>query len=278
MLQGPDFARPPVQEVALSVQFAPLQSMTTAHVARYWDSVRDRFPEWREAPLIDQVVELFGVPRIGMPRVAINVETGVIPHRALFQDAAGTQLVQVQRDRFVRNWRRLGEDTTEYPRYPTLRERFRADLEAYLRFVEGERIGKIDANQCEVTYVNHLVQGQGWTRHGEVHGVLGLLERKPSDDFLPEPESVEAAFRFVFPWPGEKEPAGRLHARLSPVHRTADGTPAIALTLTARGRPRGSDAAAALSWMDVGHDFLVSAFASMTTPAMHRIWGRSDVH
>lgn len=87
-------------EVAVSVQFAPLQAMTTAHVAHYWESIRDRFPGWTEARPIDQVVEMFGAPRFELTRFAFNIE-GVVPHRGLFQDAAGAELVQVQRDRFL---------------------------------------------------------------------------------------------------------------------------------------------------------------------------------
>ncbi|MEZ4323485.1 MAG: TIGR04255 family protein [Myxococcota bacterium] len=274
---SPDFTHPPVVEVALSVQFAPLQAMTTAHVAHYWESIRDRFPGWTEARPIDQVVEMFGAPRFGLPRFAFNIEGGVVPHRALFQDAAGAELVQVQRDRFVRNWRRHTADGAEYPRFPTLRKKFEADLDKFIDFSVGQDLGVPEFNQCEITYVNHLPAGEGWARQGEVHKVLGILGRQSSDDFLPEPENVEATFRYVFPWPDEREPAGRLHVKVSPMHRLADGAPLIAVTLTARGRPRGTDAAAALRWMDVGHDFLVNAFASMTRPEMHKLWGRSDV-
>lgn len=271
MVGSPDFTRPPVEEVAMSVQFTPLAALTTAHVARYWESVRDRFPRWNEARPIDAVVELFGAPRMGVPRFSLTVEGGVIPHRALFEDERGTELVQVQRDRFVRNWRRRG-NPIEYPRYDILRERFKADLEGFIRYADESGLGNLVPNQCEITYVNHIPAGEGWQRHGEVHRVF-----RPVAESAPQPENIDMTLRYVFPWPGEKDPAGRLHVQVTPVHRVADGTPMLAANLTARGRPRGPGVNGVLQWLDVGHAFLVNTFASLTTPDMHKLWGRRDV-
>lgn len=275
-MRSPDFIRPPVVEVALSVQFAPLRAMTTAHVARYWAAVQDRFPDWTEAHPIEPVVELFGAPQVALPRFALSVEGGLPPHRALFQDANGAELVQVQRDRFVRNWRRHTTDEPGYPRYPALRQKFQADLEHFFGFATEHHLGVPEINQCEITYVNHLPAGEGWERQGEVDRVMAMFARRAFDDVLPEPENVKATFRYVFAWPDDQEPAGRLHVRISPMHRWSDGANLIAVTLTARGRPRGTDGPAVLRWMDVGHGFLVNAFASMTRPEMHNVWGRSD--
>ncbi len=275
-MKGPDFERPPVEEVALSVQFAPLRGLTTAHVARYWESVRDRFPSWKEAPPIEAAVELFGAPLVGMPKFEFRVEGGLIPNRALFEAASGGELVQVQRDRFVRNWRRR-EGTTEYPRFPALRKSFRDDLDGFRAFLTGAGLSSVEGNQCEITYVNHLPAGEGWAKHGDVGAVIGPLSGPTSDSGLPVPETVEATFRYRFQWPGEDEPAGRLHVQVAPVHRIQDGLPMLKVVLTARGRPRSPDTDQVLAWFDVAHDFLVSAFASLTTPTMHKHWGRRDV-
>lgn len=40
----PDFAKPPVAEVVLSLQFGALSSLTTAHVGLLWRKYRDLFP------------------------------------------------------------------------------------------------------------------------------------------------------------------------------------------------------------------------------------------
>ncbi len=276
MSPSPEFARPPVEEVALSVQFAPLAAMTTAKVARYWEGVRARFPTWNEAPPVDAAMEIFGAPSPALSRFAFSLQGGVVPHRALFVDALGSELVQVQRDRFVRNWRRA-PGASDYPRYGVLRDRFTSDLTAFQAFLAHEGVGVPEVNQCEVTYVNHI-PAEGWQRHGQLARVLNTISKDVSDQFLPEPETAEATFRYVFNWPGTKEAAGRLHVVAKPVHRLADGSPLFAITLTARGRPRGSDVDEVLAWMDVAHDFLVRGFASMTTAEMHETWGRLDVH
>jgi len=274
-VQGPDFERPPIEEVALSVQFAPLRGLTTAHLARYWESVRDQFPSWREAAPIPAAVELFGAPLMATPKFELRVEGGVVPNRALFEGASGGEWVQVQRDRFARNWRRR-EGSHEYPRFPALRARFGDDLRAFRDFVTTSGLPDLEINQCEITYVNLLTAGEGWSQHGDVGAVISPLSGATSDGRLPLPESVDATFRYLFVWPGEAEPAGRLHVHVTPVHRIVDGEPMLKVVLTARGRPRGTDVAQASSWLEVGHDFLVRAFTSLTTPTMHQRWGRRD--
>ena len=149
------------------------------------------------------------------------------------------------------------------------------DLNQFSAFLLEDGFSNRDANQCEITYVNHLPAGEEWSRHGEVGNVVGPLPGRTSDDFLPEPESVEAPFRYVFRWPGSEEPAGRLHVQVGSVHRVADGPPMLKVLLTARGRPRGAGTDDVLEWLDVGHDFLVRGFASLTTENMHRRWGRN---
>ncbi|MEQ1570314.1 MAG: TIGR04255 family protein [Myxococcota bacterium] len=271
MEESPHFTRPPVEEVAMSVQFTPLTALTTAQVARYWEGVRERFPRWNEAPPIDAVVEMFGAPKLDMPRFILTVEGGVLPHRALFENELGTELVQVQRDRFVRNWRRHG-NPIEYPRYKALRERFKADLDGFIVYASEGGLGVPAPNQCEITYVNHIPAGEGWQSHSDLHRVF-----RPLRESAPRPENIDMTLNYVFPWPGEELPAGRLHVQITSVHRVSDGVPLIAATLVARGRPRSQNSAGVLQWLDVGHAFLVDTFASLTTIDMHKLWGRQDV-
>jgi uncharacterized protein (TIGR04255 family) len=195
--------------------------------------------------------------------------------RVWFLNEAGTELIQVQSDRFIHNWRKVGEGDT-YPRYEYIRNTFRSELEAFQAILTREEIGEIVPNQCEVTYVNHIVSGSGWNSHGQLGNVLTVFQTAYSDDKLAEPEDVRLGLRFVLK-DDHSEPIGRLHISAQPVYRRADHVPMIALTLTARGRPSGEKLDDVLRCLDVGRDSIVCAFASITTPEMHRIWGRKDV-
>ena len=72
------------------------------------------------------------------------------------------------------------------------------------------------------------------------------------------------------------EPLGRLHVVEEPRIKLEDGSPLIRLTLTARGAPTKKDFGGVMAFFDIGREFIVRGFASITTAQMHRIWGRTD--
>ena len=72
------------------------------------------------------------------------------------------------------------------------------------------------------------------------------------------------------------EPLGRLHVTAEPRIKIGDGSPLIRLTMTARGAPAKKDIGDVMAFFDIGREFIVRGFASITTAQMHRIWGRTD--
>jgi hypothetical protein len=52
--------------------------------------------------------------------------------------------------------------------------------------------------------------------------------------------------------------------------------PMFVLTLTARGRPIGEGIEGALAMLDIGREWIVRGFASVTTRTMHDVWRRID--
>jgi uncharacterized protein (TIGR04255 family) len=272
----PDFASPPVVEVVLGVQFEPLPAMKAPHLGLLWNEWRGDFPRVEDRAPLDPVVELFGLPPVRDVEVRVEVVDSPPVRRSWFLNTTGSELIQAQPDRLIHNWRRIGADEP-YPRYWKVRETFRQELETFVGFVEREQLGQVAANQCEVTYVNDIAPGPGWDRPGQLERVFTVWTARYGDDFLPEPESARFAVQFVLP-DDQGSPLGRLHVNASPATRQADGQPIVRLVLTARGSPEGEDMDGVFRFLDRGHDWAVRAFASITTPAMHRIWGRHDGH
>jgi uncharacterized protein (TIGR04255 family) len=271
----PDFENPPLTEVALSVQFEPLEQLRTPQIGLLWAEFRSRFPVTEEHAPLEPVIEKFGIPRASVPEVRLQMlETPPVP-RVWFLNQPGTELIQVQQDRFIHNWRKVGEGD-KYPRYEPIRDTFRSELATFQAVLARENLGQIVPNQCEVTYVNHIVAGSGWKTHGELGNVLTVFHNAYSDEKLREPEDVRLALRYVLR--DEKaEPIGRLHISAQPVFRRSDNQPMLALTLTARCRPASEQLDDLNRTLDFGRDAIVRAFASVTTPEMHKIWRRKDV-
>lgn len=268
----PEFERPPVIEVVLSVQFERLEALRSPQLGYVWQAFRDRFPNTEEHPPIEPAFEQFG-PKAGVRAGGLfELHSSFPSPRVWFLNAASTELVQIQSDRFIRNWRKQ-ENSDQYPRYTFLRGEFAKDLERFQNLVKREGWGQIEPNQCEVTYVNVIPAGSGWKAPGELGRVCTLFTPAYSDEGLGLPDEAAINARYLISGEGD-EALGRLHIAIAPVVRTTDGSSAFRLSLTARGRPAGEGTDAVLQFLDRGHEAIVRGFASVTTAEMHALWGK----
>jgi uncharacterized protein (TIGR04255 family) len=268
----PEFAKPPVTEVVLSVQFEPIQKLTGPQIGLVWTRFRSQFPRVEEHPPIARAFEVFGKPGPQQVNVQFELTDSLPMLRSWFLNDRGDQLIQVQQDRFIHNWRKVG-DEDEYPRYKRLIASFTEELVEFGAFLKDEGIGDLALNQCEVTYVNHIIAGEGWEAPGELNKVLTVWSGTYSDEFLSEPEDVRLAIRYTIPSPDDS-PLGRLHISAAPAFRMSDKKGVLVLTLTARCRPLENGLEGVKKSLDLAHNWMVRGFASITTRNMHQIWER----
>lgn len=265
----PAFENPPVIETVLGVQFAPLESFTIPCFGLYWQRIRGRYPVQETQPALTRILEDFGT-RLPV-RPPLGIELVSQPEvRCWFIDASSTELIQVQRDRFIRNWRKVG-DGDIYPRYERLKPQFEHDWAVFCAFLREFELGSPEVNQCEVTYINHFEIGRELDAYGEAHKVIRLLSSEARSEFLPGPEIVRINTTYMM-----ADKKGRLHVELQPVIRRHDAREMLQLTLTARGRPASSRPKDVLEWFDMGHEWIVRGFTDLTTEAMHRLWRRTS--
>lgn len=265
----PDFEHPPVIEVALSVQFEALENLRIAHLGLLWPKFRDRYPVIQEhAPIVNLVERFDQKPS---PPQQIGVTLSEQPDaRVWFLNKEGSHLVQVQRNRFARNWRGLGQD---YPRYERLRASFQEDYANFEEFLVGEQLGTLSLMQAEVTYVNHIFAGNVWSGHGDAHKVFEICALPQGAESLAEDFGFAA--RYVIP-DIEGDPAGRLHVTVRSAYRAKDQRPLFVMQLTARGKSKVDGLEGILSFMNLGREWIVNRFAALTTRQMHEVWGRRD--
>ncbi len=262
----PDFGNPPVVETVLSVQFEPLSQMRAAHFGLFWGQIRGRYPKTEERPSFDSAIERFPEParrRLGLQFPVLEVPP--LP-RFWFIHGNENELIQLHPDRFIKNWRKSGEGDA-YPRYEKVRDWFEQDFREFQGFVKKEKLGSIEVNQCEVTYVNHIVAGEGWGGHEDLDKVFTVW-RHPAATIPGKAE--DAVFHARFPIrDGSGHPVGRLHTDVQAALRNSDGKPMFVFNLTARGYLGRST-----EFLDLGREWIVRSFAEMTTKEMHRVWER----
>src|SRR5436190_301234 len=102
----PEFEQPPVNEVVFGLQFQPLQKLRAAHLGKYWQRISERYPHTEEQVPVPHLIENPSAALSRPAEVEIEVGFGAVPlvPRCWYLAETKLQLIQVQNDRFLRNW------------------------------------------------------------------------------------------------------------------------------------------------------------------------------
>lgn len=272
----PSYRHPPVAEVALALYVSPPLPLRTVQLGRLWERWQESYPSSEDQPPLPPIApETFPQPFLTASIQFSGTFPGV---RVWYLSERRDRVIQVQRDRLILNWRRIAEDQI-YPRYETLRPAFEEAAKQFLSFAADEGLGQPNIAQAEVTYLNPIPLADA-RASGDPARMLSVWSGEPSDDFLPNPESVNLAIRYRIPHPETGEPIGRLYVEAAPaMHQGMEARgpeEVFMLQLFARGRPLGAGLDGALAFLDVGHEWVVRGFTSITSPNMHETWEREE--
>ena len=266
----PEFSNPPVHEVAIAVVFKPLQGYTSAHAGLYWQQVLERFDHAQDKQPIAIPPE-FEISQAGKEQ-EIQLVTQPGP-RAWLLSKDETEMIQVQHDTYVRNWRKLKMRQT-YPRYGYIRRQFEEGFKNFVSFAEQSHLGSPQPLRCELTYVNHVEFSDEINNFGQLEKVLCTSSPLKSQSFLPEAEHNQSSAKFAIR-DQNGHFVGRLNVDTHPAFSRADKQRIFVLTLTARGNPIGAGVEGVLDFLDIGHKWIVHGFTDLTTEQMHKVWGRT---
>lgn len=256
--QLPSFERPPLDEVAADMQFAPLP-IKAADIGDFQATLGDDYPQSIDMLPLPPSFETTG-PAPLQPFL-LNPGGGLLP-RSWFISNDDEHVVQLQADRLIVNWRQRPNGGA-YPRYPKVRRRFEMAHEALHRFVHRHGYSDIFPNQCNLTYFNKvpLPAGHGW---GDIHVLLKDVRLSATDCHLMFRRSLK---------PAEDSAVAHLQVECRP-HQVGIDQRAWALNISVRGRPATADIDSVLNFFDMAHIEIVRCFSEITTDAMHQTWGR----
>ena len=266
----PDFTAPPVTEVAVGVQFNSLDAFLAPHLGGVWDLFRDEFGAVEEHFPLPPTFETFGQNPQLVPPVSFQFLASAGLPRTFFVNRDRTRLIQVQRDRFVHNWRKVVSDD-DYPRFEGIRDTFRNGLKKFADYLGHAGIGSIEPTQCEVSYINQVVVPDGTPSFEVSDRIFGGLISRSVLPGLGRPEDGRFHLRYVIRG-SEAEPLGRLVISCEPAWR-ADGCQIIQFVLTARGAPTTPDLDAVIEFITRGRESIVHGFKALTSDQMHDQWG-----
>ncbi len=251
----PEYETPPVVETALAVEFAQLKGWNVVHYGVLWERFKAKYPNCEVQPLL-------------FAPTPAEFSFQDPPLRCFFLDRERTQLVQIRSGGFVRNWRALPQNHN-YPRYATIRPSFEQDFEIFHQFLGESGFSPIEAWKCEVTYINHFVRGREWDDILSLSRIMPIISPEKVDGLLSNLAHARFAFGYELP-----DDTGSLQVELVPV-LSPEGKQIMQLGLTAVGKPRGSDLASILDWLDKGHYAVVKGFSEFTSlQVQQEHWGR----
>jgi uncharacterized protein (TIGR04255 family) len=263
----PEYDNPPVNEVAISVEFVTDKPLRVVDIGLFWQNVREEFPKYEEQPPLGKIGVTDGLASPSQP--SFEFRTGAPPlARCWFRNATGNRLIQVQKDRLVFNWIK-SLDSDPYPRFEAVQGNFFSLWEGFSRFTQGQGLGQPAIKAAELTYINLIEQGQCWNDIKEIPKLFTFCHQEEVWKFLPDPEVFTYHLRFQVP-----QNNARLLVDLMPVLLPQKASRlAFRFSLSVQG---AVDEKKIPDWFCVAREWIVKGFTDLTTERAHTYWRRTQ--
>jgi uncharacterized protein (TIGR04255 family) len=234
-----------------------LRGWTTPLFGLYWTLIRSEYPFSLTAPPLPSI----------HPGPLEFVDPNLI--RCRFVDKSDNNLIQLQPNWFLRNWRKVKGDEV-YPRYSTLRASLEEEWTRFVHFLTECKIEQPQQVYCEATYLNVIEPPDESRGVADLPQIVSLFSEQKSGALLSNLNTINLVTEYV-----SQVMEGSLRITLNPAIRARDNKTVIQLNLTVRGKPKSQSTNDILVWMDSARDWIVRSFTEFTTPKMHKIWRRT---
>ncbi|HEY2784285.1 MAG TPA: TIGR04255 family protein [Fimbriiglobus sp.] len=260
----PKFAKPPLVETVLGVQFEALAGFRSHHYGWLWREFigHDQWTPIADEKPLQEYIEPFGQPLLKTVKPPTDNALRV---RLKLRNFDRSQTIQVQPDKFYFSWTRPDGTVGDYE---TIKPEFGRLYGLFEQFAERAGLAPVSPNLWEVMYVNQIPKGVLWDEPKDWHQVL------PSLFPVKAPTSTGLKFAtFDGEWHFEIEPRrGRVHVRVAKMIMNRKVEPVLFIQSIARGQIDETT-----SWsegIDLGHDSCVNLFSDITSKAAHDLWER----
>jgi len=260
----PSYRSPPLVEVVVGAYFPSIDRFMIPHFGLFWDSLRTTLPVVSEMdPIAVQIppsIKSFAPNTLVLPKK---------PSRVWFASIDGSQLLQLQRNAMLFNWRR-SDPALEYPRFDWVSGRFWTYLQHLQQFVSEHCEATVSPYLLELTYIN-TIPASTWESRG--WGPRGLIDGHTREDRPIAGLSDERAFslQIVRPLPSAE---GDLIINVFTAQLLASQENVLQIEISAKGFPSTDSEVAQQSWLESAHRRIVQAFADVTDKEIQREdWG-----
>ena len=253
-----EYENPPIDEIVCGVRFDPIKTLQSGHFGILWQKFRPDFPKTEDQNLVGPISgeEIPNPDKLPLPRV-------------WFIHKNENELIQVQRNRFLHNWRKKRVED-EYPGYKRVVENFERYLSRFQGFLVEENLGELVAKEYELTYIDLIPQGRGWEKLGDLEKVFpNLLSLRR--------QGVLSADIRVVNWQtilGLPNDMGQLGVAIRSANRISDNQQIIHIEFRALSNQPYQPMQA---WFEDTHNTIINLFSNLVSDEIQKkFWGRKS--
>ena len=248
------FENPPVTEVVVSTYFnPPLSALRSEHIGLFWANIKEEFPVVRQQPPVGIGPETIPDEPFPMPRYWFIAEDDI-------------NLIQIQRNAFMFNWRRRKED---YPLfYNDIKPTFDKYHGIFSEFIRRELgVNEVSMDLCELAYINTLEQCEYWEGPQDTNKVIPLFQ-------MPKSGGDSSGFgEFTCNYAYEVSTDMQINLGIRTGIKVQQDSPVLMFELRASGRLGQVEKSRADEWFERSHAAVTRCFLDITSPTIrNRYW------
>jgi uncharacterized protein (TIGR04255 family) len=250
------YENPPIDEIVCGMRFDPIKQLQSGHFGILWQKFRPDFPRTEDQiPVLPVSQEDLGTPdKLPLPRVWFIHENE-------------NELIQVQRNRFLHNWRKRRPDD-EYPGYKTVIEDFERYLSRFEEFLLEENLGNFVAKEYELTYIDLIPKGHGWENPGNLENVFSNLLSLTRQG-IPLNNIRGINWQIILDLPGG---LGQLRTSIRSAQRISDNQEVLHMEFNALSNQPYQPMR---TWFEDAHNAITKLFSSLVNDEIQeKFWGR----
>jgi uncharacterized protein (TIGR04255 family) len=264
----PDYRNSPIDEVAIGVQLiSPIAGFVDPHAGLFWQLVKERYPQAESHPRVETVSAGLAPQTLGAPPFPFPF-SGSAGSRTFLVSQDGSYLLQIQNNRFFRNWRKRDP---EYPHFDALSNDFLDELAAFREFLSSEALEAPPIALFEVTYINWITDRS--MRDFLLPAAAAELDTETIGSW-PINEAWQAVYQCV---DGSGQAVASLSAQCAPAARTTASSiqqgSQFAFTFSYPGKPE-LPVEMIPELLQQARRYIVRSFTQLTTPGAHEHWQR----
>ena len=252
------YENPPLEEIICGIHFDSIKELKAGHLGILWQKLGSNFTSTEDHNLLSPISE-----------EEMNYRALPPLPRAWFVHKDENELIQMQFNRFVYNWRKRRPDD-KYPGYSTFIENFEKHLSYFQEFLVEQKLGDFTPRVYEIAYINNILENEGWGTISDLEKVFPNFLSYKGQDTLP-PNIMEINCQMVFSLPND---SGQLQLSIRNARRISDNRHLLRAEFRAISNQAYRERR---KWFDSAHDVILDVFSKLASDEIQeKYWERKS--